>query len=73
VWDFNVLKCSEVHELKQQRRDTDRMLYIRHISGQEWEYNGALNHLFIEFKETFDSVGRGFYVTFLLSIVLPCN
>jgi hypothetical protein len=37
---------------------TDHIFYIRQTLEKKWEYNGTVRQLFIDFKETYDSVKR---------------
>jgi hypothetical protein len=39
-------------------RLTDQIFYIWQILEKKWEYNGTVHQLFIDFKETYDSVSR---------------
>jgi hypothetical protein len=38
------------------RSTTDQILYIRQILEKNWEYNGIVRQLFIDFKKAYDSV-----------------
>jgi hypothetical protein len=54
---------------RRRRSATDHIFYIREILGKKWEYNEAVQQLFIDFKKAYDSVRRRFYKIFLLSLV----
>jgi hypothetical protein len=52
---------------------TDQIFCIRQILEKEWEYNGIVHHLFIDFEKAYDSVRRKYYTIFTLSMEYPGN
>ena len=55
---------------RRKRSTIDNIFCIRQIIDKKWEYNEAVHQLFIDFKKTYDSVGRS-YIIFSLSLVSP--
>jgi hypothetical protein len=51
IWDH---QCG----FRRNRSTTDRIFCIRQIRDKKWEYNEAVHHLFIDFKNAYDSVRR---------------
>jgi hypothetical protein len=43
---------------RRNRSTADQILYIRQIVEKNWEYNGTVQLLFIDFKKAYDSVRR---------------
>jgi hypothetical protein len=44
--------------LRRNRSSTDLVFCIRQILEKNWEYNETVHQLFVDFKKTYDSVGR---------------
>jgi hypothetical protein len=51
IWDH---PCS----FRRNRSTTDQIFYIPQILAKEWEYNGTVHQLFIDFEKAYDSVRR---------------
>jgi hypothetical protein len=51
----------------------DQILYVCHIIEKEWECNGAMHHLFIDFKEARDLIKREVIYNNLLEFRIPKN
>jgi len=56
---------------RRNRSTTDRIFCIRQILEKNWEYNKAVHHLFIDFKEAYDSVRRGVLYNILFEFLSP--
>ena len=54
---------------RRKRSTVDHIFCIRQIFEKKWEYNEEFHQLFIDFKKAYDSVGRGSYIRFSLSLV----
>jgi hypothetical protein len=49
----------------------DQIFYIRQILQKEWEYNGMVHQLFIDFKKAYDSIKREVLYNILLEFGIP--
>jgi hypothetical protein len=50
---------------------TDEIFYIRQILEKEWECNGTVHQLFIDFKKASDSVKREVLYSILIEFGIP--
>jgi hypothetical protein len=55
------------------RHTINQIFYIRQVPGKNWEYNGTLHQLFIDFKKACDSVKRKVLYNILLEFCIPKN
>ena len=55
---------------RRNRLTIDHIFCICQILEKKWECNEEVHQLFIDFKKTYDSVGRS-YIIFSLSLVSP--
>jgi hypothetical protein len=53
------------------RSTTDQIFYIRQILEKNWEYNGTVHQLFIDFKRAYDSVSREALYNILIEFGIP--
>jgi len=53
------------------RSTTDHIFCIRQILEKKWEYNEAVHHLFINFKEAYESIRRDFLYNILIEFGIP--
>jgi hypothetical protein len=53
------------------RSTTDQIFYIRQILEKNWEYNGTVHQLFIDFKKAYDSVRRDALYNILIEFGIP--
>jgi hypothetical protein len=53
------------------RSTTDQIFYIYQILEKQWEYNGTVHQLFIDFKKAYDSVKREVLYNILLQFCVP--
>jgi transcriptional regulator len=49
----------------------DQIFYIRHILEKNWEYNGTVHEIFIDFKKDYDSVRREALYNILIEFGIP--
>jgi hypothetical protein len=56
---------------RRKRSTTDHTFYIRQVLEVEWEYNGIVHQLFIDFKKTYDSVKRDVLCNIGLEFGIP--
>jgi sorting nexin-29 len=56
---------------RRNRSTTDQIFYIPQILEKNWEYNGTVHQLFIDFKKANDSVRRGALYNILIEFGLP--
>jgi sorting nexin-29 len=56
---------------RRNRSTTDQIFYIRQILGKNWEYNGTVHKLFIDFKKAYDSIKREVLYNILLEFGIP--
>jgi len=57
--------------LQHSRSTTDHIFCIRQILEKKWEYNEALQQLFIDFKEAYDSVRWEVLYNILIQFGIP--
>jgi hypothetical protein len=53
------------------RSTTDQIFYIWQILEKNWEYNGTVHQLFIDFKKAYDSVRREVLYNILIEFGIP--
>jgi hypothetical protein len=53
------------------RSTMDQIFYIRQLLENEWEYNGTVHQLFVDFKKACDSVKREVFYLILLECGMP--
>jgi sorting nexin-29 len=53
------------------RSTMDQIFYIQQILEKQWEYNGTVHQLFIDFKKAYDSVKREVLYSILLEFGIP--
>jgi hypothetical protein len=53
------------------RSTTDQIFYIQQILEKNWEYNGTVHQLFIDFKKAYDSVRREVLYSILIEFGIP--
>jgi len=58
---------------RRNRSTIDHIFCIRQILEKKWEYNEEVHQLIIDFKKVYDSVRRGCYIRFSLSLVSRGN
>ena len=58
---------------RRNRSTADHIPCIRHILEKKWEYSEAVRHLFIDFKEAYDSVRREVLYNILNEFEIPRN
>jgi hypothetical protein len=56
---------------RRNRSIRDQIFYIRQILEKNWEYNGTVHQLFIDFKKAYDSVKREVLYNILLEFGIP--
>jgi hypothetical protein len=56
---------------RRNRSTTDQIFCIRQILEKKWEYNETVHQLFIDFKETYDSVRREVLYNILIEFGVP--
>jgi hypothetical protein len=56
---------------RRNRPTADYIFCIRQILEKKWEYNGAVHHLFIDFKKAYDSVRREVLYNILIEFGIP--
>ena len=56
---------------RRNRSTTDHIICIRQILEKKWEYNEAVDKLFIDFKEAYDSVRREVLYNILIEFGVP--
>jgi hypothetical protein len=49
----------------------DQIFYLRQLLEREWEYNGTVYQLFIDFKKPYDSMKRKVLYNILLEFGIP--
>ena len=61
------------HQCRYQRNrsTTDHLFCIRQTLEKKWEYNEAVNQLFIDFKKAYDSVRREVLYNILMEFGIP--
>jgi purine nucleoside phosphorylase len=64
IWDN---QCG----FRRNRSTTVHILCIRQILEKKWEYKTAVNPLFIDFKETYDSVRREILYNIIIEFGIP--
>jgi hypothetical protein len=60
-------QCGFLHN----RSATDHILCISQVLEKKWEYNEAVHQLFIDSKKAYDSIRRGSFIIFSLSLPSP--
>jgi len=58
---------------RRNRSTIDHIFCIRQIVEKKWEYNEEVHHLFIDFKEAYDSVRREVLYKILIEFGIPRN
>jgi hypothetical protein len=53
------------------RSTTDQIFCIRQILDKNWEYNGTVHQLFIDFSKAYDSVRREVLFNILIEFCIP--
>jgi len=56
---------------RNKRSTTDHIFYIRQILEKKWEYNEAVDKLFIDFKKAYDSVRSEVLYNILIEFGIP--
>jgi hypothetical protein len=56
---------------RRNRSTMDQIFYVRQILQKEWEYNGRVHQLFIDFKKAYDSIQREVLYNILLECGIP--
>jgi hypothetical protein len=56
---------------RRNRSTTDHIFYIRQILEKNWEYNGTVHQLFIDFKKAYDSIRREALYNILIEFGIP--
>ena len=56
---------------RRNRSTTDHIYCIHQILEKKWEYNEAVNQLFIDFKKAYDSVRREVLYKILIEFGIP--
>jgi hypothetical protein len=60
-------KCGFQHN----RSTTDQIFYIWQVLGKNWEYNGTVHKLFIDFKKAYVLVRRKVLYSILVEFRIP--
>jgi hypothetical protein len=64
-------RCGFQRGFQHNRSTTDQIFCIRQILEKKWEYNETVYQLFIDFKKTYDSVGREILYNILIKFGVP--
>jgi len=56
---------------RRNRSTTDYILCIHQILEKKWQYNEAVNQLYIDFKKAYDSVRRKILYNILIELGIP--
>jgi len=58
-------------EIQHNRSTTDHIFCIHHIPEKKWEWCGAVNKLFVDFKTAYNSVRREVSCCVLIKAAIP--